>query len=259
MPTVHTHFLPSLISAESLRGSVAIVIDLLRASTTILRALDSGADRVIPCLEPDEARAVRARLLDTGIPADRIVLGGERGGIRIPGFDLDNSPARYTPEAVRARTVVFTTTNGTRALFAARDRGASKILIGCLNNLSALVEHVSPAGAAAGARPVHIICAGTNGQVSQEDVLCAGAIVDALMHRRFAYSDDDQARIAHAYWNGVKAMPDGVLDALRSSRGGRNLLRLGFDGDVADCARLDTSRLVPVVGPDGSIIPGTVA
>jgi 2-phosphosulfolactate phosphatase len=261
MPSIHVHFLPSLIPPGSLRGSAAVVIDLLRASTTIVRALDAGAAGVVPCLEPDEARAIRDDLVRRGTPGANVVLGGERGGVRIPGFDLDNSPARYTAEAVGGRTLVFTTTNGTRALFAARDGGASAVLVGCFNNLAAVVDRLARASEVPdgsghpSVRCVHIICAGTNGQVSQEDVLCAGMITDALMKRRFGYAEDDQVRLAHAYWLSVAAGGGGgVGEALRASRGGRNLLRLGFDDDIADCARLDTSSVVPHLGVDDVVV-----
>ena len=104
------HLLPELVSAEQLRGGVAVVIDVLRASTTLIQALASGATAVYPVAEVDEARE-----LAEAFRGERVLLGGERGGRPIPGFDLGNSPCEYTPEVCRGARVIFTTTNGTRA------------------------------------------------------------------------------------------------------------------------------------------------
>src|SRR5437868_6038312 len=116
------HFLPALADPEELRDATAVVIDLLRASTTICYALAAGAREVIPCLEVDDARRTAADLA-----ASPPVLGGERKGIRIEGFDLGNSPDEYRPDTVGGRTVVFTTTNGTAAM--QRCRPARRVLI----------------------------------------------------------------------------------------------------------------------------------
>lgn len=239
MPTITTSLLPTLARPEHSAGCSAVIIDLLRASTTITRALEHGASRVIPVLEPDEALEERRRLQAAGTAHEQIVLGGERGGVLIPGFDLDNSPAAYTRERVRGRTIVFTTTNGTRALMLARGHGAGLVLIGCLNNLAAIVDRLPTD------RDVHLLCAGTRGEVSMEDVLCAGAIAQRLLERGFALPGDDQGRIAIELWRTAAAEPGGVLRAMRESRGGRNLIRLGFDADLADCARIDCSGLAP--------------
>lgn len=241
MPLLHVHFLPPPSVAP---GSAAAVIDLLRASTTITRALDAGARRVIPCLEPADALAHRDRLISAGQPAHSLLLGGERAGILIPGFDLDNSPAAYTPDRLTDRTLIFTTTNGTRALLAAR--AASTCIIACFNNLSAAAARLPDD------RDAHLVCAGTHGEVSLDDVLCAGALALALLDRGFTLPDDDQPRIALAL-NAAARTPDRLLAALRESRGGRNLIHLGLDADITDCARIDSTTTVPTLTPDGSI------
>lgn len=241
MPVLHFHFLPPPSVAP---GSAAAVIDLLRASTTITRALDAGARRVIPCLEPADALAQRDRLIAAGQPARLLLLGGERAGILIPGFDLDNSPAAYTPDRLTDRTLIFTTTNGTRALLAAR--AASTCIIACFNNLSAAAARLPDD------RDAHLVCAGTHGEVSLDDVLCAGALALALLDRGFTLPDDDQPRIALAL-SAAARTPDRLLAALRDSRGGRNLIHLGLDADITDCARIDSTTTVPTLAPDGSI------
>ena len=166
MPTIHVHLLPDLVPEEKLAGNVAVVIDVLRATTTIVHALAAGARQVIPCLSIDDARAAAASR--TG---EKVVLGGERQGVRIEGFDLGNSPSEYTPEAVGGRTVVFTTTNGTRAML--RCRQADHVLLAAFVNRAAVL--------AGNSRPsrqnVHIVCAGTGGAITREDVLVAGSLV----------------------------------------------------------------------------------
>src|SRR5438132_9688378 len=123
------HFLPTLMDPDELRDGTAVVIDVLRASTTICHALAAGAREVIPCLEVEEARRVAAD--NSG---SRPMLGGEREGVRIEGFDLGNSPGEYRPDTVGGRTVVFTTTNGTRAMLGCRS--ARRVLIGSFVNFS---------------------------------------------------------------------------------------------------------------------------
>jgi 2-phosphosulfolactate phosphatase len=232
---VSVHFLPSLIAPGALAGAQAVVIDLLRASTTICAAVHAGAACIRPVLEPEEAHTLRAMLAPR-----ECILGGERKGVLIPGFDLGNSPRSYTPERVGGRDVIFTTTNGTRAIHAASREGASRVLIGCFANLAAIVDAVCSEG-----RAVHIVCAGTNGEVSMEDVLCAGAIVSRLCEAGFVHGPDDQCRIAQRLYEAAAAEREGVLRAMRESRGGRNLVHIGLDQDIHDCLRVDWLPLVP--------------
>jgi 2-phosphosulfolactate phosphatase len=176
--------LPSLAAPEQLVGKTLVVIDVLRATTTIVHALAAGAREVIPCLEIDEA-------LETAQAKGALaVLGGERGGRKIAGFHLGNSPLEYTPDVVGGKSVVFTTTNGTRAMM--RCRAAGRVLIGAFSNFSALCGELSDD------EQIEIICAGTDGEVTREDTLLAGAIVDELS--RSAGGEEielnDQAEIA---------------------------------------------------------------
>ena len=166
MRTLSVHFLPSLTSPEGFTDATVIVIDVLRASTTIIHALAAGAEKVIPCLEVEEAKTVAAKF-----PRDKVVLGGERAGLKIDGFDFGNSPGDYTQETVGGKTVVFTTTNGTRAMNACQR--AKRVLIGGFVNMHALLLATSKDA------NVHLLCAGTNGQITLEDVLCAGWYVAA--------------------------------------------------------------------------------
>jgi 2-phosphosulfolactate phosphatase len=237
------HLLPRLYRAEGFSGCVAIVVDTLRASTTICAALEAGASRIVPTLSVEEARVLAARPEMRGA-----VLGGERAGVRIEGFDLGNSPAEYTRERVGGRPVVFTTTNGTAALI--HVSAASRVLVGAFCNLSAVCRAV-----ARDPRPVHIVCAGTRDEVSLDDCLPAGAMVASLLAEgRHLVADDSADLCLRAWLEASRAGPDGVLAALNASRGGRGLSRIGLGADVEFCARADRFAVVPMYDPrTGSI------
>ncbi|NOY41828.1 MAG: 2-phosphosulfolactate phosphatase [Planctomycetes bacterium] len=242
MPSLAVHYLPQFVAKSDLAESVVVVVDLLRASTTICHALAAGAKCVVPCLEVDET-LTKAQAFDRS----EVILGGERGGQRIEGFDFGNSPTDYTADQVFGKTVLFTTTNGTRAL--AHARLAARVLIGSAVNRSALVESL------ASAERIDILCAGTGGQVTREDILAAGGIVDELFQRTAAgqWQSNEWAEAAHREWQELlttaratrrTASEQFTLD-LRDTTGGKNLLAIGYDADLEICAQLDTLPVVP--------------
>ena len=239
MPTLQVHLLPDLVEPEALAGATVVVIDVLRATTTIVHALAAGACAVIPCLEVDEARARAATF-----PREQVVLGGERHGVRIEGFDVGNSPAEYTPESVGGRTLVFTTTNGTRAMRHARL--ARQVLLAGLVNRQAVADALA-AAARVDEAEVHILCAGTNGQITREDVITAGAIAQSLVAADQGWQWNDEATLALDAWQAATAL--GVVEAFRHSQGGRNLIAEGFAADLLLAARLDVFSLVPRLDP----------
>ena len=248
MPTLNVHYLPTRVEESVLAGSVVIVIDLLRASSTICQALASGAMCVAPFLEIEEAKRAAE-----GFARGEVALGGERHGQTIEGFDLGNSPLEYTPDAVRGRRVVFTTTNGTRALHHARL--AKRTLIGCALNRQAMADAV------ANEPRIDILCAGTDGAVTGDDILAAGAIVHALVDpdprgeaaTLLHFNLDEGAKSSLAQWHDVleAAQRAGVSAAaqlaeqMRDTPGGRNLLDIGQEADLAACAQLDKLAIVP--------------
>src|SRR5262245_43581211 len=132
---VYVYLLPELAPPERLRQGVAVVIDVLRATTSIIHALAAGCTVVLPCAEVDEART-----LSGSMPAGRVLLAGERGGLPIAGFDLGNSPRRFTPRTCRGLSLVLTTTNGTRALL--RCANAARTLVAAFVNYSAVCEQL---------------------------------------------------------------------------------------------------------------------
>jgi 2-phosphosulfolactate phosphatase len=241
MPQLRVHFLPQWVTADDLAGSMCVVIDVLRATTTMVYALAAGALGVIPCLTIEEARQRAA-----AVPDGQAVLGGERGGLPIPGFDLGNSPAEYTPHAVAGKMLVLTTTNGTRSL--GHCRRAREVLIGAFANLSAVCDLL-----AAGSR-IDVICAGTDGQVTREDVLLAGAIV-ARVAGDDSWQLNDEAAIAQDAWARIaahataKKLERRLVDALRASRGGRNLIGIGMERDIELAAEVDRFAIVPRFDP----------
>lgn len=228
MQELRVHLLPELVEPADLAGRTVVVIDVLRATTTICHALAAGATDVVPCLEIDDARQ-KAR--EVGPSA---VLGGERRGVRIDGFDLGNSPTEYTPASVGGRTVVFTTTNGTKAMLRARE--AANILLGAFVNLSAIVEAICEHDR------VDLLCAGTFGRVTAEDALFAGAVVE-----RVGMMDElnDQARLVLDAWRMTVVSETPLAAVLRECQGGRNLIAEGFDADIDTAAKIDALQIVP--------------
>lgn len=235
--------LASLVAPEQLADGVAVVIDVLRASTTIVHALAAGAAEVIPCLEVEEARRLAPQL-----PAGSVVLGGERRGLPIPGFDLGNSPSEYAPSRVAGKTVVFTTTNGTRAML--RCRRAGRVLIGAFVNATAVFQQL------ANQERIHLVCAGTDGQFSRDDLLLAGFLAGRLARQPGMICQlNDQAVMAWEEWNAVfppsyvdqdeRPAPELLARELRNSPGGRNLTTIGLGEDIDAAAQMDRFHAVP--------------
>jgi 2-phosphosulfolactate phosphatase len=229
--------------AGACAGGIAIVIDVLRASTTIITALAHGAAAVRPVAEIAAARTLAVRLGPTAI------LGGERGGVRIEGFQFGNSPTEYTCEHVAGREVVITTTNGTAALAACSH--AAHVLVGAIVNRSAVAQAAHMLAARHGIRHVHLVCAGTDGEVTAEDVLAAGAILDAAALNPTA-SDDERDSAAQAALAAFRSLADDATDvpvalveAFANAPGGANLIELGMWADLPVCARLDELSVVP--------------
>ncbi len=239
MKHLNVHFLPGHVEAAALAGSTVVVIDLLRASSTICQALASGATCVMPFLEIDATLAAARQF-----PRSEIVLGGERHGKLIEAFDLGNSPLEYTADAVAGKRLLFTTTNGTRALHHAA--AATRTVVGCALNRQAA------AMAVAGSARVDILCAGTDGAITGEDVLAAGAIADVLLAGR-TWQLNDGAQKALSQWQaliaGVKASGRTASQQLayqtRDTPGGSNLLEIGHERDLVACAALDVLQIVP--------------
>ncbi len=239
MPSLYVHYLPQFVGEHELADAAVVVIDQLRASTTICHALAAGASEVVPFVEVDAAlRAADSQL------RNEVMLGGERGGQVIAGFDLGNSPSEYTPDVVFGKRILFTTTNGTRAIDHARL--ASRVLMGALVNADAVAL-------ALGEEPaVHLLCAGTGGIVSRDDLLAAGAIADRLTSARDYELDEATASVIgewHELVNAAAALDRSVSEQLalelRDTPGGKNLIAIGHDDDLVVAAQIDVKPVVP--------------
>jgi 2-phosphosulfolactate phosphatase len=192
--------------AEAGPAHVAVVVDVMRATSTIAQALASGSRRVHSCREIDDARALRQQL------GDEAVVGGERDAVQIEGFDLGASPREYLEP--RAETAILTTTNGTRSTLAAA-ANAEHVVLGSLLNLDAVAAAARGPG-----EDITIVCAGYQGAFAIDDAYCAGRIV-ALLEGDRTDAAVASAAIARAYptaWDGVNARtygPPGLEDDLR--------------------------------------------
>lgn len=218
------------LNAARVRQRTVLVVDILRASTTMIAALANGCAAIVPAPDADTARR-----LTRGLPAGTWLLAGERRGEPIPGFDLGNSPLEFVAERVADRTIVMSTSNGTRTLLAAR--GAAAIGVAALVNLGAVAGW-----AVAGGRDVTVACAGERGAVSLEDLVAAGLLVERMASDEPAAALTPEAREA---MRAAAAYGKDVARLAETSTWARHLVRRGRAADVAACLLLDATTLVP--------------
>jgi 2-phosphosulfolactate phosphatase len=228
-------FTPAGLTLTEVQGRTAFVIDILRATTSMCAAMSSGAKAVIPAASTDEA----LRLAQTLDSAD-VLLAGEKNCARIDGFHLGNSPLEMTETAVRGKTLVITTTNGTKALIACQ--GAGAVYPACAGNLSLAAERAREALETAGGMVV--VCAGRRGSFSLDDAYTAGRLVSAALGGPRARRGLNDAALASL--DLVRRYGERWERPLRRSRAGRELIRLGFAGDVEAAARLDAYPVLPI-------------
>jgi 2-phosphosulfolactate phosphatase len=209
-------------------AGVGVVVDVIRATSTITQALAAGYERVLCCAEIDDARALRAELPDS-------LLGGERQAVRVEGFDVGASPREFLE--ARASTLILSTTNGTRAILEAA-KHCDRVLLGSLLNLSAV------AGAAA-SEEVSVVCAGFKGGFALDDAYCAGRIVQLLGGER-THAASASALLADAF--------PSASDGLNARTYGPH----GLEDDIAYCAQVDLLEVIPVLtgmeGPAAEIM-----
>jgi 2-phosphosulfolactate phosphatase len=246
---VHVAFLPE--EAGEVRRRVAVVIDVLRATTSMLTLLERGCAEVViaPTVEAARRYAAEGAPVRTGRGsplerADRIRTAGEEGGLAPPGFDFGNSPAEFARADVSGNRVVLATTNGTRAFHAVRD--APVLLAACLRNRTAAAR----AAAAAALRAeldVCIVCAGRQGRFSLDDAYTAGAVAEALRAELADLAPVDATDAVLAARALYRAWPDSV-ELFRQTAGGRNVVAIGLEEDLLYCAAHDVSDSVPRVG-----------
>jgi 2-phosphosulfolactate phosphatase len=248
MKTLEVLFTPAefeTLPHRDLGRTVGVVFDILRATSTLVTALAHGAAAVVPVATVAEARVWRKK-------HPELLLAGERNGLRIRAetpeetdFDLGNSPREFTPEAVRGKTIVTTTTNGTRALRACL--GARTVLAGSFLNLAATARALRAAAPTA----VLLVCSGTGEQAALEDVLAAGALVGLIEDDFAGGRIGDAALMARELY---LQFGEDLAGAMRFSANGRRLLAMPeLREDVNYCLQRDVSNLVAVMGKDGII------
>ena len=242
MHNVSVSMLPMLAEPSELVGHSAVMIDVLRASTTILHALSNQARCVFPFATIEDARS-HAESED---PSTRL-LGGERHCQRIEGFDLDNSPLSYESKHIAGKTVIFTTTNGTFAL--EKCRPAERVFVGAFNNLSAISRKL-----VAVHQPVHLVCAGTNRQLTAEDILFAGALVDRLVKSPHFQPGDVQAQMTLDFYRSRGDDPQLFRETIYESLGAENLIRLTMTADIERAMQIDRFDFVPEWNPESNSI-----
>lgn len=226
---IDVFFLPGELTLEHTLGRAVVVFDVLRATTSITSALAAGV-KEIRVFGDIQAAEQAARSF-----GNSALLCGEVTCLRPPGFDLGNSPGEYRREVHAGRVAFLSTTNGTKAIIAAK--GASIVLIGALVNATATARKLLALG-----KEVTLLCSGTQGRYSMEDVIGAGAVIDALESMTRCIPLSDGARIALNLFRSARSQ---LLKAVSDTTSGDNLRRAGLDKDIDFCARLDS---IPIVG-----------
>lgn len=233
---LHVAFLPQLVWPGR---QVSIVIDVIRASTSLITLVDRGASRILIASDVPTARALAAKY-------DGAVLAGEEEGVAPPGFEYGNSPVELSRATVTDRPVLFVTTNGTAAIRAAEENGP--VLVGALRN-SAAVTSEAREMVAEEQSDLTIVCAGREGAFGIDDAYTAGCLASRLMDdHRWTLTDSTEAALRL-----FRSEPD-PLALFRVSAAGQNVMRLGLAPDVEYCAEIDRSRSVPRLGRELAIV-----
>ena len=228
---VDVHFTRAEVDAAALGESTVVVIDVLRATTTIVEALANGAVGVYPT-----SSAADAAQLAASLGREDTLLCGERKGVKVDGFDLGNSPAEFTAEVVDGKKLVMSTTNGTRAFSSASE--ARRVLVCAFTNLGAVAAAVSAD------ETLVVLCAGQGDRFSIDDALCAGHLVRRVVETGTnTFELNDAARAARALAEELN--PDRAF--LEDISAGRALAEIGLAGDFEICGEVDRQDIVPMM------------
>jgi 2-phosphosulfolactate phosphatase len=220
----------SNVSEEDVRNRTVVVIDVLRACSTIVTALDRGARAVMPVADMAEAGKIASNL-----DPDVYRLGGERDGQKIDGYDLGNSPLEYTGEVVGNRDVILNTSNGTQAL--SRATSAKHLVAACFLNAGRVVDFVRSVD-----DEVTIVCAGRQNRLALEDTLCAGLLLERLWDREEPEVVTDSAHTAFTLYETDR---DDLRSALDGANHAERLVEQGFGDDLDYCFQVDTLSVLP--------------
>ena len=220
-------FLPKDITTENLSDTVCIVLDIFRATTSIVTAMSHGCKTIFPVVSLEKAQ-------ETALKLGNVLMAGERKSIKIHGFDFGNSPFDFTEQKVKNQQIVMTTTNGTVAINSTA--GAFRTLIGSFNNAAAVCRQARQSE-----KDILIVCAGTNRTFSLEDSLCAGLLVENLAKDRQAALNDSALGARVMY----QAAKDNLLEVAIASSNGQRLVELSKEAEVEYCLRRNTINVIP--------------
>jgi len=219
---------------------MVVVIDVLRASTTLVTALAHGAMEVIPCSTVEEARKI-----NRSMGREDVLLCGERGGKKLTGFELGNSPLQYNAKVVQGKTIVFTSTNGTRMINLME--GGDSVFIGGFVNAKAIVDLIKDSS-----KDCLFACSGSDGGFSVEDAVCAGMMIEKIEEQvgeENLYKTDEAfaSQILYQYHS------SDLTGMIHNSHHGKHLKTIGFKDDLEACVSVDVYQLVPIF-KNGTII-----
>ncbi|NQY66958.1 MAG: 2-phosphosulfolactate phosphatase [Flavobacteriales bacterium] len=227
-------FTPKLFPLFVTTDCITVVVDVLRATSAICTAFDNGIEKVIPVASVDEAKEYLGR---------GYIVGAERGGEVVEGFEFGNSPYSYMNDSVKGQTLVISTTNGTRAIEAAKN--SHQIAMGSFLNLNALSEWLVEQN-----RPVVIFCAGYRGRFNMEDTLFAGALSSLLLEGGKFDSECDSTIASQSLYDSAKG---DMYKFLENTSHRNRLHRLNLEQDVRYCLELNKANVVPVLVDDALV------
>jgi len=220
---------PEMLHLFSLKGKTVVVIDILRATSCMTTAFAHGIKEIIPVKELEECRVLQSK---------GYLAAAERGGEKVEGFELDNSPFSYMNPELNGQTIAMTTTNGTKAIKESAD--ASEIVIGSFLNISALSQYLIQKN-----EDIFVLCAGWKGEVSMEDTLFGGALVGRL--KDHFQAANDAARLANSVYREAEV---NILRYMRDCSHFQRLTRLGLEKDIEFCFSQDIYEVIPYIVGD---------
>lgn len=232
LKTLDVFFSAGSFNDEELRNKVIVIIDVLRASSTIVTALMNGAKGIIPVMDMGEASRI-----SQSVDSDNILLCGEKDGIKIEGYDLGNSPFEYDRKTVEGKTLIFNTTNGTKAI--KKGVGSAELYVAAFLNLSTVVEKLKNEE-----KDIVLVCAGWRGRLGLEDLLLAGNIIYKLNDGNENTDLRDGSKVALGIYEKYQ---DNIEEVVLNSNHAARLKGLAGEDDINYCTKVDISTLLPVL------------
>jgi 2-phosphosulfolactate phosphatase len=227
MPKIEVCLTPALLDLYAIENSIVVVIDILRATSSITYGIENGAEAIIPVMNVEDCLAYA----DKGY-----LLAAERNGEVVEGYDFGNSPFSYTAQKVAGKTIVLTTTNGTKAMHLAQER-AYQVIVGSFLNLSVVCEYLKKEN-----KDVLLLCAGWKDNFNLEDTLFAGAVVEQLQED-FTVGDDSSVAALDMY----QLAKSDLRGYLQKSSHNHRLIKLNIEEDVRFCLKIDVCQAIPVL------------